>query len=128
MTVGKQFGKFLVLATTGFVFPAGPGSDNRHVYYANVHFDRQCFGWLYPLVEFNTNALTKSANVGLTTRRGFIDFGNFESTGTVVSLAAGANAVLVRERLEFGAVYTTVISSQSNISANGVLVKMTLRY
>ena len=126
--MGKELGKFHVLATAGFQFPAGPGNDTLHAFYADVHLDRQCFGWLYPLIEFNTTTFTKSADVSLTTRRGFFDFGNFEATGTVVSLAAGANAVLVRERLELGAVYTTVIASQRNIGVNGLLVKMTLRY
>ena len=55
--------------------------------------------------------------MGLPTRRGFIDMGNFEATGTVVSLAAGVNAVLIRERLEIGAVYTTVIASQHAMPA-----------
>jgi hypothetical protein len=128
VTLGKEFGKFHVLATTGFLFPAGPGNDNLHAYFANVHIDRQCFGWLYPLVEFNTNFLTKGTSFGLTTHRGFIDLGNFEATGNVVSLAAGANAVLIRERLELGGAYTTVIGSQRDFSANGLIVKMTLRY
>ena len=88
LTMGKELGKFHVLATAGFQFPAGPGDDSLHAFYADVHLDRQCFGWLYPLVEFNTTTFTKSADIGLTTRRGFFDFGNFEAAGTVVSLAA----------------------------------------
>lgn len=129
VTVGKEFGKWHVLATTGYQFPAGPGNDTLNLWYANVHIDRQCFGWLYPLVEFNTNYLTKGVGGGgLLTRRGFVDYGNFESTGNVVSLAAGANAVVIREKLELGAVYTTVIASQRDFSANGLLVKMTMRY
>jgi hypothetical protein len=117
-----------VLGTVGYQFPAGPGDDNLKLWYANVHIDRQCFGWLYPLVEFNTNYLTKSADAGLLTRRGYIDFGNFEATGTVVSMAAGANAVLIRERLELGAVYTTIIGGSTDAKVNGLLVKMTMRY
>lgn len=128
VTMGKEFGCWHVLATTGYLFPAGPGNDHLKLWYANVHIDRQCFGWLYPLVEFNTNYLTKGVDERLLTRRGFVDIGNFEATGTVVSLAAGANAVLVRERLELGAVYTTVIASQRDFSANGLLVKMVMRY
>src|SRR5262249_57257211 len=128
MTVGKEFGNYHVLATTGYLFPVGPGDDNLKLWYANIHLDRQCFGWLYPLVEFNSNYLTKGVSPRLLTRRGFVDFGNFEGTGTVVSLAAGADAVLIRERLEVGAVYTTVIGSQRDFSANGLLVKMTIRY
>ena len=86
-------------------------------------------GWLHTLWSSSTPpTLTKSGSAGLATRRGFIDFGNFEANGTVVSLAAGANAVLIRERLEIGAVYTTVIASQRDFNANGMIVKMTLRY
>jgi hypothetical protein len=127
-TAGQEFGKFHILATTGYQFPAGPGDDNTQLFYANVHFDRQVFGWLYPLVEFNSIYHTTSVNFGLLTRRGFIDMGNFEATGNIVSLAAGANAVIIPERLEFGAVYTTVIASQRNFDANGLIVKMTYRY
>jgi len=128
LTAGKEFGKWHVLGTVGYQFPAGPGDDNLKLWYANVHIDRQCFGWLYPLVEFNTNYLTKSVDAGLLTRRGYVDFGNFEATGTVVSMAAGANAVLIRERLELGAVYTTIIGGSTEAKVNGLLVKMTMRY
>jgi hypothetical protein len=128
VTAGKEFGKYHVLATVGYEFPAGPGSDVSKFFNANVHFDRQMFGWLYPLVEFNDIYHTASVRFGLPTKRGFIDMDTFEATGNIVTLAAGANAVLVRERLEIGAVYTTVIASQRNFDANGLLVKMTLRY
>src|SRR5262249_1511358 len=114
--------------TTGYQFPAGSGDDNLNLWYANVHIDRQCFGWLYPLVEFNTNYLTKGVSPRLLTRRGFVDFGGFEATGNTVSLAAGANAVLIREKLELSAVYTTLIGSQRDVSADGLLVKLTMRY
>ena len=59
---------------------------------------------------------------------GLLDFGNFESSGNIVSLAAWANAVLVPEKLEIGAVYTTSIATQHDFGFNGLLVKMTLRY
>ncbi len=55
LTVGKEFGKVHVLATTGYQFPVGPGSDNVNLFYANLHIDRQTCGWLYPLVEFNAD-------------------------------------------------------------------------
>jgi hypothetical protein len=128
LTAGKEFGKYHVLATVGYQFPAGPGSDYTENFYANLHLDRQCFGWLYPLIEFNSNFVTKSISFGLPSRHGFIDLGNFEAEGDVVSMAIGANAVLKPERLEIGAVYITVISSQHNFDADGLLVKMTLRF
>jgi hypothetical protein len=127
-TAGKEFGEFHVLVTTGYQFPAGPGNDTSQLFYANVHLDRRCFGWLYPLVEFNNIYHTRSFDFGLVTRRGFIDLDSFEATGNIVMMAAGANAVLVPERLEIGAVYTTAIASQRDFDVNGLLVKMTLRY
>jgi hypothetical protein len=128
LTAGKGFGKWHVLATTGYLFPAGPGNDTLTAWYGNVHLDRECFGWLYPLVEFNTSALTKGKDVDLRTRRGYADLGNFEALGTVVTMAVGANAVLIREKLEVGAVYTSVIGGSTGASINGLLVKMTMRY
>jgi hypothetical protein len=68
------------------------------------------------------------ADLLLPTRRGFIDFGSFEATGNVVAVSVGANAALIREWLEIGAVYSTLVASQHNFDANGLLVKMTLRY
>ncbi len=128
LTAGKELGEFHVLATTGYQFPAGPGNDTSNVFYANVHFDRRLFGWLYPLVEFNCMYHVTSVKFGAPAARGFVDFDNFESSGNVASLAAGANAVLVPEKLEVGAVYTTSVATQGDFGFNGLLVKMTLRY
>jgi hypothetical protein len=128
LTAGKEFCGFHVLATTGYQFPIGPGSDNEKIFYPNVHLDRCLFGWLYPLVEVNFDYHTTGLSLELPTRRGLIDLDNFSSTGNTVSLAVGANAVLVPERLELGAAYTTVLSGQNNLDVNGLIVKMVLRY
>jgi hypothetical protein len=128
VTAGKEYGEFHILVTTGYQFPAGAGNDYSQLFYANVHLDRRCFGWLYPLVEFNNIYHTSSVDFGLTTRRGFVDLNSFEATGNIVTMAAGANAVIVPERLEIGAVYTKVIASQRDFDANGLIVKMTFRY
>lgn len=45
-----------------------------------------------------------------------------------MTLAVGGNAVLVQDRLEIGAVYTTPITAPRDIDFNGLLVKMILRY
>src|SRR5262249_14082753 len=128
LTAGKEFGEFHVLATTGYQFPAGSGDFTTNLFYVNIHLDRCFFGWLYPVVEFNSDYQTRSVNFGHITRRGVLGLGDSEFEGPAVSLAAGANAVLVPERLEIGAVYTTVIGSTHNIDVNGLLVKMTMRY
>jgi hypothetical protein len=128
VTAGKGFGEFHVLATTGYLFPVGGGADTTNAFYANVHLDRCLFGWLYPLVEFNTFYQTRSVNFGQITRRGVLGLGDIEFENTAVSLAAGANAVLIPQRLEIGAAYTTVIGSTHDVEVNGLIVKMTLRY
>jgi hypothetical protein len=129
VTAGKEFGEFHVLATAAYQFPfAGSGHAETELFYANVHFDRRCFGWLYPLVEFNWTNHTTDVSFGLPTREGLIDLGNFEHTGNLLTMAVGANAVLVKERLEIGGVYTTVLAHQHNFDANGLLVRMMLRY
>ena len=45
-----------------------------------------------------------------------------------MTLAVGANAVLIRDRLELGAVYTTPLATQRNFDFNGLLVKMVIRF
>lgn len=126
VTVGKELGDFHVLANLGFDFPTGSGHST--LFYGCVHLDRQMFGWLYPLVEFNWVQHTSHVDVDLPTRHGFVDLGNFTSTGNLVSLAVGANAVLIKNKLEFGGVYTTSIATQHDFNFNGFLVKMVLRY
>ena len=75
-----------------------------------------------------SNVMLVCPTCGLPTRVGYFDLGNYDSTGNIVTLSVGANAVLIRDRLEFGAVYTTTLASQFNFNVNGLLVKMTLRF
>jgi hypothetical protein len=126
LTAGKEIGDFHVLATVGYQFPAGNGETD--FFYGCLHFDRRTFGWLYPLVEFNWIYHSTNVSLDLPTRFGFFDFGDFETTGNLVNLAAGANAVLIPSKLEVGAVYETTIVAQHHFNMNGFLVKLTLRY
>jgi hypothetical protein len=128
LTAGKELGCFHVLLTSGYEFPAGPGNDVTRYFYNNLHLDRQMFGWFYPVVEFNWTYHSTSVDLNRLTRRGFFDLNNFEASGNILTLGAGANAVLVRERLELGAIYTTVLASQRDFAANGLLVRMVLRF
>jgi hypothetical protein len=128
LTAGKGFCDFHVLATAGYYFPAGPGDDTSQFLYADVHLDRCFFGWLYPLVEFNFDYHTTSVSIDLPARRGFFNLNTFETTGNILTMAVGANAVLVPEKLEFGAVYITSLATQRDFNVNGLLVKMVFRY
>lgn len=128
LTAGQEFGCYHVLATVGYQFPAADWNTTTQFFNANIHLDRQCFGWVYPLVEVNWTYHTRSSDVDLQTQRGFIDFGDFSSTGNIVTLAVGANLVLIHDRLEFGAVYTTPLATQRGFDFNGLLAKMILRF
>jgi hypothetical protein len=128
LTMGKGFGNVHVLATTGYYFPVGPGNDNLQVFNVDLHIDRRTFGWLYPLVEFNWDYATKGININLPARSGFFDLGNFEASGNILTMAVGANAVLVPEKLEVGAVYLTSLATQRDFNLNGLMVKIVYRY
>jgi hypothetical protein len=128
LTVGKEFGQFHLLATGGYQFPARSGDKGTELFYLNAHLDRQCFGWIYPLVEVNWTNHTTSVPLELPTRHGYFDLGNFESTGNVVTVAAGVNLVLIRDRLEFGGVYSRAVGTQHNIDIDSMLLKLVLRY
>ncbi len=127
-TAGKELGDYHVLATGGYEFPAGSGDTSANLFYTNVHFDRRLCGCIYPLVEVNWTYHERNVDFGFVTRHGIFDFDNFSSEGNIVTLAAGANLVIARERLEVGAAYITVLASQHNFEANSLLVKMMLRY
>jgi hypothetical protein len=127
-TIGKEFGNFHVLATAGYRFPIGGGDERLQVFYANVHFDYRVCGWIYPVVEVNSSFLTSHYDPTSPVRRNFFELDNFASTGNVVTLATGVNFVLVPDRLELGAVYTTPLATQRDFDFNGLIVKMVLRF
>jgi hypothetical protein len=127
VTAGKELGCFHVLATAGYQFPCESGFVDTNIFYGNIHLDRK-IGWLYPLAEVNWTYHTHSVNIDLPIQHGFINLDNYDATGNIVSLAVGANAVLIPCKLEFGAVYTRSLATQHDFEFNGVLVKMTYRY
>jgi hypothetical protein len=129
LTAGKEIGEFHVLGSIGYQFPAGPGEDTSSVLYGILHFDRRFFGWFYPLVEFNWSSLVRSREVGVNTfPRGFIDLGTFETEGRVFAVSPGFNMVLIQDRLELGAVYSTPMNTKRDFHFNTMLVKMVVRY
>ena len=107
LTVGKEFGNFHFLATTGYNFPAESATVTTETYYANFHFDYRVAGWFYPLVEFNGNWSNKTLNFTPAFAPGLIEIDRFDGVGGIFSVAPGFNAVLIRDRLELGAVYET---------------------
>lgn len=128
VTVGKGLGCYHFLGVAGYQFAAESGQPSTQVVYGNVHLDRQCFGWLYPLVEVNTAWHTTSVSIDQPLLGDFFDLDNFEASGNIVTLAVGANAVLRRDRLEVGAVYSTPLYSRHDFNFSGLLLRMVLRF
>jgi hypothetical protein len=128
VTVGKGFGCYHFLGAAGYQFAAESGHDFSDVFYGNVHLDRQCFGWLYPLVEVNSSWHTSSVGIDLPVQSDFFDLDNFEASGDIVTLAVGFNAVLQRDRLEIGAAYSTPLYTRNGFNFSGLLIRMTVRF
>jgi hypothetical protein len=84
--------------------------------------------WLYPLIEINWAHSSANFDPNLPGGKGFFNFGNFQASGTIVTMAVGANAVLIPEKLEFGAVYTRPLHTERGLEFNGLLVKMLYRF
>jgi hypothetical protein len=127
-TVGKEFGCYHVLATTGYYFAAGSGRVTADLYFATLHLDRQLFGWLYPVVEFNGAWTSHDVALGLPGRKFFLDFDRFETTGSLITVAPGFNAVLVQDKVEIGACYETPIWSKRDFDFNALILKIILRF
>jgi hypothetical protein len=127
-TMGKEFGEYHVLATGGYQFPTNSEHDGTELFYLNGHIDRRVFCWLYPLFELNWIQHTTGIDLSRSDRPGFFNFGTFEVTGNLLSMAVGANAVLVPEKLEFGMAYTRSLATQHDFEFNGLIAKLVLRY
>jgi hypothetical protein len=98
LTAGKEFGCWHVLATGGYEFPLGSGTATTNTFYLNLHLDRK-IGWLYPLVEFNGSDHEHDVDLSLPLRHRVLDLGGFSSTGNLLTVAVGANAVLIPGKL-----------------------------
>jgi hypothetical protein len=126
-TAGKECGCWHVLATGGYEFPAGSGVATTNLFYLNLHLDRK-IGWLYPLVEFNGSYHATEVDLSLPLRHRVLDLGTFSSTGNLLMIAVGANAVLIPGKLEFGAVYSRPIAGEDRIDFDCLLVKLVYRF
>jgi len=86
-------------------------------------------GWASWVTSISTRRVSQhSSDLNTPRLPTFFSSGTFEGSGNLVTLAAGFNAAIMQDRLEFGAVYTTPIAAQSNFDFNGLLVKMVIHY
>jgi hypothetical protein len=85
-------------------------------------------GRFYPLLEFNWSAFTKNISSELPIDRGLVNFGTFNATGSYLTISPGLNMVVIQDRFELGAAYTTKVASQRDVNLDAMIVKMTIRY
>jgi hypothetical protein len=131
-TYGKEFGcKNHLLLNAGYQFPVD-SAQNSSYYYAQVHLDRQMWGWLYPLVELNWIHHVEGGNRGLPAALGEADgLINLGTTGVAgndfVTVAAGLKAKVCRN-LDAGIAFEVPVSNRRDIMSNRVLGELILRY
>jgi hypothetical protein len=127
MTMGKGFGDFHVLNSVGYSFSLGEGRDTTNAFYGTLHFDYKV-GRFYPLLEFNWGALVKEYKTDLPLDRGLANFGTINVAGDYLTISPGLNVVVVPNRFEIGAAYTTKLATSRDVDLDSVIVKMIFRY
>lgn len=131
-TYGKEFGKCNhLLLNAGYQFPVD-SAENSSYYYAQVHLDRQVFGWLYPLVELNWIHHTQGGRRGLPPTLGegdgLLNLGTSGVAGNdFVTAAAGLKAKICRN-LDTGVAVEAPISNRKDLMSNRIFGELILRY
>lgn len=129
---GKEFeGCWHLLANAGYQVPLDQG-ENSSFYYAQLHLDRQLFGWLYPLVECNwyhwVAGGQRIPNPAVGEIDGLINLGTSGVAGNdLVTVAAGVKAI-INCHVETGIAYETPISNRKDFIDNRVLFEVIFRY
>jgi hypothetical protein len=130
--VGKEFGGCNhVLVNAGYQFPADT-TFNSSFFYAQLHLDRQMFGWLYPLVELNWFHYTGSGDHGLPPSvgelDGLINLGTSGVAGNDLVTAAAGLKFRLGDHAETGFAFEVPISSRHDFLNNRLTAELILRY
>jgi hypothetical protein len=131
-TVGKEIAtNWHVLNTFGYQF-AYDSAANSDFFYDSLHIDRQFFGWLYPLAEFNWFHYTRSGNHGfppaLGEGDGLLNLGTSGVVGNdLVTAAVGLKARL-NCHMDFGVAWEVPLSNRHDLIDNRLLAELILRY
>ncbi len=131
-TSGKEINEnWHILGNLALQVPMNSNANSTFGF-AQVHLDRACFGWFYPLVEFNWYHYLAGGNHGLPAILGELD--NLINLGTsqmanadLVTMAAGAKARLSRN-LELGSVYEYPLSNRQDFLGGRLIAELILRY
>jgi hypothetical protein len=128
-TFGQQIDYWHLLLNGGYQ----TGITDRQsssFFYSQIHVDRQLFGWLYPLAEFNFfgyNSGGQNLPAALGEFDGLINFGTQGQAGrTFVTFALGLKAK-VNCHLDVGVAWDTPLGDK-NVMLQRVLAEMIFRY
>lgn len=131
LTVGKEVNKnWHIMNTLGYYVPLHAPNGSSFLY-DSLHIDRQVFGWLYPLAEFNWFWYTSGGRrlpTAFGEGDGLINFGTRGQAGAhLVTAAFGAKAI-VCPHLTIGAAFEVPLSNRHDILNQRFLFQVTARY
>lgn len=129
---GQQFGdNWHILINQAFSFGLD-SKQNSNFFFTQVHLDKQCFGWLYPLAELNWYQYVSSGDRGLPPALGegdgLINFGTSGMSGKDLLTGALGLKAKINRHIEAGAAWETPLSSRKDLVGQRLIVEMIFRY
>lgn len=131
ISAGKEFCCFWhILGNVGARLPMS--GDSSTLFYGQIHIDRECMGWLHPLVEMNYYRIASDGN-----RNQPVNFGqgdawiDWSMPGTVgsdlVTVAVGFKAKCNRSA-EVGVTYERPLTDTPRVLEHRIIAEFILRY
>ncbi|MBL8822322.1 MAG: hypothetical protein JNJ77_07015 [Planctomycetia bacterium] len=131
LTFGQEFWCFWhLLGNAGVRAPLS--NDGSTLLFTQLHLDRELFGWLHPLAEFNYyRILTDGRGVypaGLGQGDAMLDWSIPQTTGSdLVTVAVGLKARYNR-MAEFGVTYERPLSETPRLLEHRIIAEVVVRY
>lgn len=131
LSVGKEFCCFWhLLGNVGARAPLS--GDGSTLFYSQLHLDRECMGWLHPLVEVNYYRQVSDGNrqplLYLGQADALIDWSMPGTVGSdLVTIAVGFKAKCNRSA-EVGVTYERPITETDRIMEHRIIAEFILRY
>ena len=131
VTIGKEFGCYHAIVNSGYQ-QALDRNLNSSFTYTSLHFDRQYFGWLYPLTEVNWFHYTEGGHHGLPAPLGegdgLLNLGTSGIAGTNLVTVAGGLKAIVNQHMDTGIAYEYPVSNRRDLINSRILFEMIFRY
>lgn len=131
LSVGQEFWCFWhLLGNVGVRAPLS--SEGSTLFYSQLHIDRECWGWLYPLVEVNYYRMLSDGRGVYPNNFGqgdaFIDWSAQGTVGSdLVTVAVGIKAKCTRNT-ELGITYERPLTDTPRVLEHRVIAEFILRY